>query len=78
MQFTDVFTGQVERKESHRMPSRILHPMCRESSRDYGKEAAVEQWTHSDVVKWLTDHKLEQFIDRFGSQGFIVSLCLHC
>ncbi|KAL8570158.1 hypothetical protein ACOMHN_030955 [Nucella lapillus] len=54
----------LERREStRRRPRAASHDL----TRDCGKEAAVEQWSHSDVVKWLADHKLAQVSDRFYS-----------
>ncbi|XP_076455483.1 uncharacterized protein LOC143290078 [Babylonia areolata] len=56
----------LERRDSVRL-SRHAHGASRDPSRDYGKEATVEQWAHGDVVKWLADHKLGQVSDRFSS-----------
>ena len=46
------------------MASKLSHHASRDSSRDASKEATVEQWTYSDVVKWLTDHRLAQVTNR--------------
>ncbi|KAK7092888.1 uncharacterized protein [Littorina saxatilis] len=57
-----------EKRESHhRISSRLSQQMSRDSSRDSGREAVVELWTYTEVVKWLTDHKLGHLADKFCS-----------